>query len=198
MTHQVKSNVSTVASAIPPEDQYGVPQLVWYQGGVGTGVGFWNRLTGAATGAEIKKNVRAAYEFIVINWIPGAEIYLFGWSRGAYTARVVSGMIADVGLLTRTGLQHFDQAFDAYYHPNMVAKDVVPAQQRRKVLVDCVAVWETVGNLGIPNSDVLGWRLPFLNRLIEWWNKLRYYDFKDTALPSTSKIGLQAYSPDFR
>lgn len=193
MTSQVRDNISTVANAVLPEDSDGVPQLVWYQGGVGTGLGLWERLAGAATGEEIKENVRDAYLFIVNNWIDGTEIYLFGWSRGAYTARVVSGLISDVGLLRKSGLEYFGSMFDTFFNPDVETSSVVPDDQFHRVLVECVGVWETVGSLGIPDSAVLGFRVPFVDRFLSWWNNLQWYRFNNTVLPSTSKIGLQAY-----
>jgi len=192
MTKQVRDNVLTVATAVLPQDSHGVPQLVWYHGGVGTGLGPYDRLFGAATGDEINENVRDAYLFIVNNWIEGAEIYMFGWSRGAYTARVVSGLISEVGLLRKTGLEYFGPMFDAFFDPTVVTRSVVPESQFHKVVVECMGLWETVGSLGIPDSQVLGISVPIVNQLLEKWNTSHWYRFQETALPSSSKIGLQA------
>jgi len=193
MTKQIRSNVNVMATAILPQDSHGVPQMVWYQGGVGTGVDVWDRLFGAATGDEVKRNVRDAYLFLVDNWIDGAEIYLFGWSRGAYTARVVSGLISEVGLLRKTGTHYFGPLFDAFFNPALSTRDVVPESQFHKVSVECVGLWETVGSFGIPDAQVIGFRIPLLNRFLEWWNNLEWYRFEECALPGTSKVGLQAY-----
>src|SRR5271169_1159783 len=170
MLKQVRDNISTIATAVLPQDSHDVPQMVWYQGGVGTGLGIWDRLAGAATGDEIKENVRDAYMFIVNNWIEGAEIYLFGWSRGAYTARVVSGLISDVGLLRKTGVDYFGPMIEAFFDPDVVTRSVIPESQFHRIVVECVGVWETVGNLGIPDYQVLGFRIPILDRILEWWN----------------------------
>ena len=192
MTKQVKDNVLAVATAVLPQDSHGVPQVVWYQGGVGTGLGLYDRLFGAATGDEIKQNVRDAYMFIVNNWTEGAEIYMFGWSRGSYTARIVSGLISDVGLLRKTGLEYFGPMFDAFFDPKVLTRSVVPESQFHRVTVECLGLWETVGSLGIPDSQVLGISIPIINRILEKWNNLQWYRFQEIALPSTSKIGLQA------
>ena len=195
MLNQVRSNISVIATSVLPEDSHGIPQMVWYQGGVGTGIGLWDRLFGAATGEDVKRNVRDAYMFLVDNWIDGAEIYLFGWSRGAYTARIVSGLISEVGLLRKTGIEYFGPMFDAFFDPTRPTRDAVPESQFHKVSVECVGLWETVGSLGIPDSQVLGIKVPLLDRFLEWWNNLEWYRFEHCALPATSKIGLQAYSP---
>jgi uncharacterized protein (DUF2235 family) len=192
MVNQVRDNISAIATAVLPEDSYGVPQLVWYQGGVGTGLGLWDRLAGAATGDEIKENVRDAYVFIMDNWVNDAEIYLFGWSRGAYTARIVSGLISEVGLLRKSGLSFFGKMFDTFFDPNVETRSVVPDDQVHRVVVECCGLWETVGSLGIPDSQVLGFGVPILNALLERWNNLQWFRFEHCALPATSKIGLQA------
>jgi len=193
MLKQVRDNISTIATAVLPEDSHGVPQLVWYQGGVGTGLSIWDRLAGAATGDEIKENVRDAYMFIVNNWVEGAEIYMFGWSRGAYTARIVSGLIAEVGLLNKTGVDYFGAMFDAFFDPSVVTRSVVPDDQFHRVAVECCGLWETVGSLGIPDSQVMGIRIPLLDRVLEWWNNLEWYRFESLAVPDSCKIGLHAY-----
>jgi uncharacterized protein (DUF2235 family) len=57
------------------------------------------------------KNIREAYSFIAANYTPGDEIILVGFSRGAFTARSVAGMIKDIGLLTREGMNYFYAIF---------------------------------------------------------------------------------------
>src|SRR6202023_4398611 len=110
---------SAISSAILPQDSHVVPKIVSYLGGVGTGLGLWERITGAATGEEIKANVRDAYLFLVNNYIEGSEIYLFGWSRGAYTARVVSGLIYEVGLLKVSGAEYIGMLFVVFFVPRL-------------------------------------------------------------------------------
>jgi uncharacterized protein (DUF2235 family) len=196
MTNQVRDSISAISNAILPQDSNNIPQIVWYQGGVGTGLGLWARLSGAATGEEIKANVRDAYLFLVNNWIPGSEIYMFGWSRGAYTARVVSGLIFAVGLLRVSGVEeYFGKMFDAFFDPDVETRSVVPESQvvTPRVEVECLGLWETVGSLGIPDSTVLGIQVPILDQVLTRWNKLQWYRFNNTVLPATSRIGLQAY-----
>jgi uncharacterized protein (DUF2235 family) len=77
---------------------------VYYQAGVASTGGPLERLVGGATGAGLARNVQAAYTFLAVNYAPGDEIFLMGFSRGAFTARSVAGLIDDVGLLTRKGL----------------------------------------------------------------------------------------------
>src|ERR1700736_6139167 len=98
VTLQSPSNVCLLARAIEPiaknanvviegEIFSDVIQIVYYQAGVGTGFGLVNRLWGDATGLGVRQNICEAYGFVAHNWQPGDEIYLLGFSRGAFTAR---------------------------------------------------------------------------------------------------------------
>ncbi len=84
-------------------------QLVFYDPGVGTLAqpDTWHRIKadidlvlGLATGYGLDDNVLAAYAFLVTHYEPGDQIYLFGFSRGAYTVRVLAGLIHKVGLIS--------------------------------------------------------------------------------------------------
>jgi hypothetical protein len=68
--------------------------------------------------------VREAYSFLATNYSPGDEIFLIGFSRGAFTARSIAGLIAQVGLLTKSGLGYLADVFkdvkhqrDPHYRP---------------------------------------------------------------------------------
>ncbi|CAD6941006.1 unnamed protein product, partial [Tilletia laevis] len=80
-------NIALMAQALKPHDQDGVPQVVYYQPGVGTTVGLVANVIASATGNGLLDNLIAAYGFLVDNYAEGDDIYLFGFSRGAYTAR---------------------------------------------------------------------------------------------------------------
>ncbi len=89
-------------------------QVAYYDGGVGTLIDpaaisvvrkYLSRRLDAAIGLRVRENVIAAYRFLALNYQPGDQIYLFGFSRGAYTVRVVAGMIHFLGLL-RPELEH--------------------------------------------------------------------------------------------
>jgi uncharacterized protein (DUF2235 family) len=109
-------------------------QLVYYDPGVGTfgGDGSWFRTTsktreiwGLATGLGLDRNVKEAYQFLVENYQSGKSpkegeegerdrIMIFGFSRGAYTARVLAGFIHAVGLMKPHNLNLLDYAYRAY------------------------------------------------------------------------------------
>jgi hypothetical protein len=89
----------------------GVHQIIYYHSGVGTGSSVIDTITGGLLGTGISENIREVYSFIAANYQPGDEIILVGFSRGAFTARSVAGMIRDIGLLTREGMDTFYPIF---------------------------------------------------------------------------------------
>ncbi|KAI0904072.1 hypothetical protein F4823DRAFT_628908 [Ustulina deusta] len=86
-------------------------QVIYYQSGVGSRSGILDHLLGGAFGVGISENIREAYAFICANYVDGDEIVLLGFSRGAFTARSIGGMISDLGLLTREGHDYFYPIF---------------------------------------------------------------------------------------
>jgi len=101
------SNVTRLTRAIRSQSSDGIPQIVYYQAGVGTSGDIVNRVTGGATGQGVAENVREAYGFIANNYAKGDEIFLIGFSRGAFTARSVGGLIGAIGALTKEGMASF-------------------------------------------------------------------------------------------
>ena len=101
----------------------GERQLVYYAPGVGT-IGRvdylyrWKQkalgVLGLVTGYGLDDNVLGAYRFLVINWQPGDNIFLFGFSRGAWTVRVLAGLVHLIGLVRPSQLNICDNALDTY------------------------------------------------------------------------------------
>ena len=91
------TNVAKVALGIARHDAAELPQRVYYQSGVGTRR--FQRVRGGAFGYGLSRNVRACYRFLVEIYEPGDELYFFGFSRGAYTARSTVGLIHNCGIL---------------------------------------------------------------------------------------------------
>jgi hypothetical protein len=137
-----------------------VPQQVLYLSGVGTAGYKTDRLLGGAFGFGLFANVKTAYRWLALNYEPGDEIFVFGFSRGAYTARSIAGMIGRVGLLTGEALVdgklgeacERDQLRE---HPK--AEWSSSAEFRAKFCHDAVpiqflGVFDTVGALGVPGA----------------------------------------------
>lgn len=98
-----ESNVWRLYSALDKTEKSGVTpaelQLARYIPGVGTSGNRVLRLIDGATGIGVPSNVRKLYRFLCWNWEPGDEIYLFGFSRGAFTVRTLAGMVRWQGLM---------------------------------------------------------------------------------------------------
>ncbi|KAF2281208.1 uncharacterized protein EI97DRAFT_409825 [Westerdykella ornata] len=90
-------------------------QIVYYDSGIGTGnLSSSERRRQGGIGAGLTENVIEAYNFIVLNYAPGDEIFCFGFSRGAYTARAVAGLVTDIGVINPVDMQVFPQIYRAY------------------------------------------------------------------------------------
>ena len=98
-----ESNVWRLYAALDKTEMSGMTparlQLARYIPGVGTSGNRVLRLLDGATGIGVPSNVRKLYRFLCWNWEPGDEIYLFGFSRGAFTVRTLAGMIRWQGLM---------------------------------------------------------------------------------------------------
>ncbi len=148
------TNVLRLARAIAPKAE--VPQQVFYDWGVGS---YYDRVKGGVTGNGLEKNVMDDYRYIVQNYSPGDEIFLFGFSRGAYTIRSVCGLIYNVGIVKRPDAPLIQAAFDHYkrpgkaYHPDGEASVAFRKEHsHRSREIKFVGAWDTVGALGIPFS----------------------------------------------
>lgn len=150
-----------LARVVRPVAADGTSQIVYYHPGVGTGNGL-DRLIGGGTGVGLARNVRDAYAFLVNNYRDGDEIFLFGFSRGAYTARSVAGLIGRIGLLRKQQMGAFLDAW-AYSRLSDKQKEHHRPEFERlfpdrvtDVSVRCIGVWDTVGAFGIPPNRFTG------------------------------------------
>lgn len=150
------TNVLRLARAIQPVGKDGTPQQVFYDWGVGS---YYQALLGGATGMGLEKNILDAYRYIVQNYSAGDEIFLFGFSRGAYTVRCLSGLIYNCGIVKRPEAKLVEDAFRIYKTPSKSCKpDGETAIEFRNTnshkdrKVTFIGVWDTVGALGIPFS----------------------------------------------
>lgn len=133
-----------------------IPQVSYYDTGVGTGYSWYDKYMGGATGAGIDKNIQDAYKFIMWNYEPGDEIFLFGFSRGAYTARSVGGFIRTCGVLKPQHLHLVEEAYQLYRdktgltHPESHMMESFKKCYSYTPRIRFIGVWDTVGSLGIP------------------------------------------------
>ncbi|MEL4341740.1 DUF2235 domain-containing protein [Shewanella xiamenensis] len=150
------TNVLRLARAISPIAADGKPQQVFYDWGVGS---YYDEVIGGATGRGLHKNIMDGYRYLVQNYSPGDEIYLFGFSRGAYTVRCLCGLINNCGILKRPDARLIQQAFDHYKKSSAPFapsgdKSVEFRQKHSHESreIKFVGVWDTVGAMGIPIS----------------------------------------------
>jgi uncharacterized protein (DUF2235 family) len=106
------TNVVLTAASIERQARDGVVQIIHYDEGVGTG--HLEKMSGGVFGAGLTANVREAYRFLIFNYDPGDEIYVFGFSRGAFSARTFVGFVRHVGPLSRLHAARIDEALGLY------------------------------------------------------------------------------------
>lgn len=179
------TNVLRLSRAIQP-DANGVKQHVFYDWGLGS---YHASLSAGVTGRGIHKNILDGYRYIVQNYSPGDALYFFGFSRGAYTVRALSGLINNCGILKRPDAKLITQAWQIYKSP---AKKNAPQGSAAQSFqhhhchasnqVHFIGVWDTVGALGIPFS---------LMGLFD-----RHDEFYDTKMGSNINIARHALAID--
>ena len=131
---------------------------MYYVSGVGAGSYAADRMLGGAFGFGLFHNVIACYRFLAQNYEPGDEIFIIGFSRGAYTARSVAGMVARVGLLTKLSLveERLPEAVHMYQRTDMPEGAFGASVEEFKhdhchaATVHFLGVFDTVGALGVP------------------------------------------------
>ncbi|TKX26320.1 hypothetical protein C1H76_1282 [Elsinoe australis] len=206
------SNATRISRAILPQSSDGIKQIVYYSQGVGTHGGIVDRIYGGITGDGLAGNVREAYGFICSNYEPGDELFLFGFSRGAFTVRAIAGLIDEIGVLTKAGSQFLPEIYkDVQNRRNPDYKPVQPnkpfrnkpsagdprykAELRRRgytvlgVPIKVVGVWDTVGSLGTPS---IGW----LDKVGLQGSASKQMSFYDTKLVNCIENAFQALALD--
>jgi uncharacterized protein (DUF2235 family) len=163
-----------------PDAAGGTVQIAKYMHGVGDSDSFLKKAMGGMFGMGVIARIVRGYTFISRYYDPGDEIHIAGFSRGAYTARALAGMISSVGLLNRTkydasdkneayrlGIGAWCKSKNVSLHgagrltdmaTNMLnfvggffARQLLDADQLLpNVPIKSVAVWDTVGSMGIP------------------------------------------------
>jgi len=183
------TNVSILARSIhASQHTENVLQIVLYLRGVGTTGLKLETLIEGATGFGIDDNIRSAYQFISQNYIPGDQIYLFGFSRGAFTVRSLAGLITACGILKRQSLGSLPDAWKYYRSQKPHSPDIFASKygvQCHTSVVDIafLGVWDTVGSLGIPSN------------LLNDSNKKKFA-FHDTSPSPLVKRAVQALAID--
>ncbi|KAJ3528507.1 hypothetical protein NM688_g7989 [Phlebia brevispora] len=162
------SNIVNLVAMLKKHDNN--EQLVYYQPGVGTytnsivkvfGLTPVDELVDQMIAIHLATHIKAGYEFLMQNYTKGDKICIFGFSRGAYTARALAGMLQKVGLLTLCNYQQVPFAYELFKRTDEDSIKICETFQRtfcRTVRVEFMGVWETVASVGtIPQY------LPFIS-----------------------------------
>ncbi|WP_367325606.1 DUF2235 domain-containing protein [Streptomyces sp. HUAS ZL42] len=186
-----KTNVTKVALSVHPGSAAGKDQRVYYHSGVG--IRQWERLRGGAFGVGLSRNVLDAYRFLVTTYEPDDELFLFGFSRGAFTARSLAGLVRNCGILRRDHADRVKEAWALYRDrvekPSGAASTLFRRSYAYETEIHFVGVWDTVGALGIPVPGPR-WLEPVVNRFNRRWA------FHDTELSSWVKAAFHALAID--
>jgi uncharacterized protein (DUF2235 family) len=171
-------------------------QRCYYSPGVGTSFG--DRLIGGLFGYGLDAEVILAYQWVMENYTPGDAVFIFGFSRGAFTARSLSGFISKCGLLKVGAPLSLKQLYSRYRQGSLVRtlrelKNVLDAQLSFEdrwlkeyslpIPIRFQGVWDTVGALGIPFGN-----LPTISR--------SRYSFLETDLRICNDYAFHAMAID--
>ncbi|KAJ3861403.1 hypothetical protein EV359DRAFT_47287 [Lentinula novae-zelandiae] len=160
------SNIVQLCSLLRKEDRS--KQMVYYQAGIGTytsprvATPLMSRISKAMDmliANQLNAHVMDGYEFLMQNYTAGDRICMFGFSRGAYTARSLAGMLHKVGLLSKDNFQQVPFAYKMYTRVDKVGWEQSNAFKEafcRDVVIDFLGVWDTVDSVGLIPK-----RLPF-------------------------------------
>ncbi|MBW7903553.1 MAG: DUF2235 domain-containing protein [Rhodocyclaceae bacterium] len=193
------TNVVRLYHALAEQDGDGVQQYKYYHPGVGTEGSWWDKAVGGGTGRGLDRNIMSAYRALCDNYEAGDRIFLFGFSRGAYTVRSLAGLVGVCGLLNTAGMaedevwQRIERIFQAGYRRKVESCAGWMAEGWAFHLQPCIAdairfvgVWDTVGALGVPDD------MAFLNLL----DSLRDYTFHDASLGKAIRTARHAVALD--
>lgn len=182
---QKETNACRFFEAVRDEESGAPDQLKWYDQGVGTN--WYDRIPGGVMGVGLSENIRQGYTFLSRNHREGDAIYLLGFSRGAYTARSLVGMIRNCGLLKRYSKERVHEAYEIYRTrdegPDSEVARVFREKYTRPVRIAFLGVWDTVGALGVPLRSFAAF-----NR--------RFYEFHDTRLSGIVERAYHAVAVD--
>jgi len=191
------TNVWRIKSLCAPND---IDQITYYDEGVGTQVG--QKIIGGMFGYGLDQEITDAYEWLIENYDTDDELFIFGFSRGAYTARALSGFISKCGLLQPGAPLGVKQLYDRYRLTKGVrtirelARDKASnpdgsftleeawmLEYSMPVPIKFVGVWDTVGALGIPFGNI-----PVISR--------KDYQFLETDLRINNDFAYHALAID--
>jgi uncharacterized protein (DUF2235 family) len=181
------TNVVKLFRAVPEHCDHGIEQRAHYVIGIATekALGRFTFAAGAI-GIGVTERIQTGYRFLIENYAPGDEIYLFGFSRGAFQARSLAGLLTRVGLLREPDPGRIEEVWDVYQAMRTgdasIRLAALGPAMHPALRIRCIGIWDTVGSIG----------LPYLRR---GWIR-RALSLHSTALEAGVDVGLHALSID--
>ena len=198
------TNVVKIYNALAEADNIAVRQKTYYHPGVGAEGDIFEHFLGGTLGDGLDKNIKSAYGWLGQEYAPGDKIFIFGFSRGAYTARYLAGMLCDYGLADFATKktpdaeiwERVDRILDADRKGakpetlNDIDFFNTPKGENSKgtTPIHFLGVWDTVGALGVPSNFAL-------LQLLDW---LQPFRFQDTKLSDCVRHARHAVAMDER
>lgn len=189
------TNVFKLFEALELDDHQRFPelprQIAYYDDGVGTGSTLPERVLGGAFGYGLKRNVLSLYSRLCETWRPQDKIFLFGFSRGAFTVRTLAHLVCAHGIVAKTECGASDAppteaAFQAFLEELWATRFSPPQTPRgRKAEIEFVGVWDTVDAVGIPFEEIA-----------DLANMYYQFKFPDHELCAGVRVARQALSID--
>lgn len=180
------TNVYKLAEVLRDEDDSGIRQVRHYVVGIATDEGDDDQFLEGAIGLGVDDRIRLAYGLIAQDYVPGDEIYIFGFSRGAFEARSLAGFIDLLGLPRHYRPDRLDAMWELYRkgvgNRPVADLELFRSAAHYPVPIRCVGVWDTVGNIGNPL---------FADNLSR-----RFFGFHDLRLHDSIEVALHALSID--
>ncbi|KAK1598406.1 uncharacterized protein LY79DRAFT_539081 [Colletotrichum navitas] len=203
------------------DEEFACPQIVYYGSGIGAGAGvsLLENLRQAVFGDGLVAEVIKAYNFIVMNYSPGDQICCFGFSRGAFTARAVAGLITDIGIIQPKEMNDFPDLYRLHRqyrvkdgptfrqttaYREWITGKFEGGQQIRKGhslppessrVIEVEGVFDTVGALGVPGLFWVQGLLNFIALRLPWIG-IDYQGFHRTSLSNYTKHAFHALALD--
>lgn len=203
------TNVVKTAQMVLPADAKGIEQVVFYDEGVGSTRAVVaksiNNFLGGAFGVGLMDNIEQAYRFLTLNYTPGDKVFIFGFSRGAFSARSFGGLIRTCGVLHKGQISKIQEAIKLYQNRDRKdgpdTKECIAFRQHNSfaaftgdrargsgdphpLTVEYMGLWDTVGALGLPRHFIFA----------HTFNKK--YQFHDVTLSRMVKSARHALSID--
>lgn len=207
------TNVVKAAQLVTPTNAQGCAQVVHYDEGVGSGnVGVarrTDRALGGAFGVGLLVNVERAYRFLAFNYAQGDKIFILGFSRGAFSARALGGLIRKCGILSKHQVEALSKAISLYKDKSKGPDSPEACQHRKdhsvpgyfnevdqkwrlenrvpnaaaepRLTIEYIGVWDTVEALGVPNYYAFAKRIN---------DQFRFYDLRLSSAVQSARHAL--------